>query len=321
MFSYRFLLNIIGSIFFLVSVSAALCHGVKDSKFPAVRASCANGKKDNGKNIFEILYISNVNGNIENCHCGKNPLGGLDRIAFVLDKRRSQNPQLLFIDGGDFLNTYPFPALNQTVIDIYAELKPDLLVLGDQEFGEGPDFAGQIISNFSSCILATNYHFKKNPFLLSRKIKTSNGRRVVILSFLDKSSFEFREKDKDLTFDNKQFNDEYNRLDKNDIIIVIYHGEIRLLDSFLDLYPGVDLVLTAHEQSNIMQLDSRPAVIGGRADGEYLIQIYIRQNDSEIYFNANPIPLDLKTEKDGKINSIIEQFNEKQKKQKKDNEY
>jgi 2',3'-cyclic-nucleotide 2'-phosphodiesterase (5'-nucleotidase family) len=313
MFSYRLLLNIIGSIFFLVSVSVALCHGVKDSKFPAVRASCANVEKDNGKNIFEILYISNVNGNIENCHCGKNPLGGLDRLAFVLEKRRSQNPQLLFIDGGDFLNTYPFPALNQTVVDIYAELKPDLLVLGDQEFGEGADFAGQIISNFSSCILATNYHFKKNPFLLSRKTKTLSGRRVVILSFLDKSSFEFREKDKDLTFDSKQFNDEYHRLNKSDIIIVIYHGEMRRLD----LYPDVDLVLTAHEQSNIIQLDRRPAVIGGRADGEYLIQIYIRQNDSKIYFNANPIPLDLKTEKDCKINSIIEQFNKKQKKQKK----
>lgn len=301
-----YLFFIYWAIFFLYNFS--------ECRTPSLSSDDLERFSDAEKPVIEILFLANLNGNIENCHCGNPSLGGLPQIFTIINEKRTNNPDILVIDGGDFLNSYPFEALNRTVIEIYHRLNPDYIILGDQEFYESTSFTRYLINGLADKILAGNYTVNEVSLNPSMRLPSSENSSVSLISFLDQKAFVYREMSEMLHFDQALFDRIYQQLPEEDFSIALFHGPKRQLDWFRKTYSRIDLILFGHEQSYFTDLQGKPAVIGGGSDGEHLmhIKVYYRPDGYEIQSKA--IPVTLQIEAHEQIKTIIERFKRQVKK-------
>ncbi len=272
-------------------------------------------KSGSGSAVLELLYMANMNGYIENCKCGKDPRGGLARIYEILAEKRKTNPDVLFIDGGDFLNTYPFPLLNETILKIYNILDPDIITPGDQEFIGNASFIEQIDKQFAAKVIATNIQWKNaftgSDFLLFER----NGRKFVIFSYLDAAAFEFIDKSIHLKFNNHRFESVYERFKDEAFLILLFHGRMTSLQQLANEFPEIDCILHAHQQSRMQKIENKPYIIGGGADGEYLINIKLNDENDDSKVSAAFLSVDLNIKPNLRIISIVKKFNEQNKRE------
>ncbi len=270
---------------------------------------------------FEILFLSNVNGMIQNCHCGSPALGGLGRLASVVQKKRHSNPHLLFIDGGDFLNPYSYPLLNKSILAIYQTMKPDIIQLGEQDYCEGKSFLTAWPYLATHC-LATNYQADGVPSRRFEKIKKREQQSVVILAYLDRSSFAYAlSSEKYFNFDEDLFQKMYNKFSKDSYLVVIFHGSGPALTKFTLKFPAIRLVLFAHEQCEQSPSNTSPAIICGGSDARFLNDICLKWSPQTKSYSVSVERILIREEmaQDRRIQPIINEFNTKNRKNEKEN--
>lgn len=261
------------------------------------------------QNIGEILFISNINGVIENCSCGNPPLGGMPQIATIIGQENKKNKYSYFFDGGDFMNTYPYPILNSAMIEIYKTINPTFLALGDQEWIDSDSMDQSVLSELADKIIATNYKVDNKKFKKIGWIALRDGTKAGILTYLDERSFYVSDDKKNIQFDNENFNSIYNNISsKTGLIVLIFHGTKYTLDILKQDYPKIKLILWAHEQSELEDIQSHPAIVGGGSDGEHIRQINIFKQGNNYHFIINSIPVSADISKDPQIESIVEKF-------------
>ncbi len=258
---------------------------------------------------LQIIYLANVSAAFENCGCGEDPLGGLDRIAYLIQQKRSQNPQVLFIDGGDFTNSYPYDALNSLIIQIYQRLKPDIMLLADQELQKNNAFVIDQLRKTKFRFIASNYRLNKLS-LKKKAILNLGNRKIAFLSFLDKSSFAYQQPQPIIKFDTKQFKKLYQQVIKTTAFqIAIFHGEEWALDGFVQQFPQFDLILFAHTQRLVEHLQTHPFVVSAGSDGEYLNLITLSfSNLKSVSISLNRIPVRVSLPVDSKVEKWINNF-------------
>jgi 2',3'-cyclic-nucleotide 2'-phosphodiesterase (5'-nucleotidase family) len=257
----------------------------------------------NKKPIFEIIYLANINGNIENCHCGEPSLGGLDRIFTIIKKQRALNPNLIVIDGGDTFNPYSFVELNRAMLKAYQIIKPDIWVLSEQELVEGKDLLIKALKNQKSKIVLSNYTIKNIPSEEYQNYTIEKNSAVKIYSYVQPSLFS---KLKGLRFNKPDIL--FKNLDERSFNILVFHGEEDALVKIKSEFDEFDLILTAHQQSNKFQLNSRPAIIGAGADGENIIHISLHKSKGKINISAGQIPIGLEIEPDTEVRKQVEEY-------------
>ncbi|WP_456443911.1 hypothetical protein [Caldithrix abyssi] len=258
---------------------------------------------------LQIVYLANASGVFENCRCGSNPLGGLDHIAFLLKELRKKNPRLLFIDGGDFTNTYPYNALNKLIVDIYKALRPDYLMLADQEMQQENEYTLTLLRQSSFRFLATNYDM--SGFNLDSSVKISAGKKkIVLLSYLDKSSFWYSKPVKGLYFNEEKFARVYRQaVQTSDFRMVLFHGEDAGLAEFTKKFPEIDLIFLGHSQSARDALDGKPVIIAPGSDTEFLTLLSLRfQNNGSPLIKTRKIPISLQIPTEPAVEKLILHF-------------
>ena len=257
--------------------------------------------------FIDIIYLANLNGNTVNCECGNPSLGGLPQIATILKQKRTENPKCIFIDGGDFLNTYPFRDLNATVLKIYETISPDIICLGDQEFIESDQFSQMLINGLQEKLITSNYYLEPIP---PEKRKSYlqmdiNQQRICLLSYLSSEAFSVHNYPDMIQFDDKTFHETYEQYKSENFLIVLFHGPFQALKNLINKYPDIDLVLLAHEQSYISETDISPAIIGGGVDGEMLMEIKVFGTDHKFRYDISRIQVRKDIEQDPEISAII----------------
>jgi 2',3'-cyclic-nucleotide 2'-phosphodiesterase (5'-nucleotidase family) len=259
--------------------------------------------------LAEILFVGNINGVIENCNCGKPPLGGLPQINSIINRQICKNQFTYFIDGGDFFNTYPYALLNEVIIDIYKKMNITYLALGDQEWIDTDKHDQKVLISLKDKIIASNFTINKTPLNKYAKINLKDETTAGIISYLDEKAFFVSDDKKSINFVNDQFVSIYNTITAEaDLIILIFHGTSYTLEWINTKFPKINLVLYAHEQSNINITLENPVVVGGGADGEYVKQIKIYRRSEKYHFEVNSIPVSSDLETDPDIYRIIDQF-------------
>jgi 2',3'-cyclic-nucleotide 2'-phosphodiesterase (5'-nucleotidase family) len=302
-------------LFAIYSLVIFFLSNPSECRTPSVHSDDPERLADLRKADVEILFLANLNSNIENCHCGNPSLGGLPQIFTLINEKRVNNPDILVIDGGDFLNSYPFEALNRTTVEIYRLLNPDYFILGDQEFYESATFTRDIINGFADKIVASNYKVSGISLNPALRLQSSENPPVSLMSFLDQEAFIYRAKPEMLHFDQALFDEIYQQLPEEDFTIALFHGPKRQLDWFRETYSQIDLILFGHEQSYLSDLGRKPAVIGGGSDGEHIIHIKVYYGPGGYEYKSKAIPVTLQIEADTQINGIIERFKSHVKKQ------
>jgi len=255
---------------------------------------------------FEILYYSNLNGNIEACHCYDVMLGGLHQIKPVVDKLRKENPNLILIDGGDTFNTYSFIELDQAIAEAYKLIKPDIWIPGEQEFIEGMPFFKNLLHSMGTTLLAGNIMIDGLP-VQKAKTYTFQNKKIIITSYIQPDVY----KGMDSTLQITVHDAAHEKMNSDYFKILIFHGDQAELNRQDKLVSTFDLVLTAHQQSPDIDLDSDTPVIGGGADGEFLVHIILQDNKSGFKISASKINIEQSDNPDKQIAKIISEYRDK----------
>ena len=238
---------------------------------------------------LEILYIANTNALIENCHCGNPSLGGLARIATVVKEERKNNPALILIEGGDFFNTYPFEEINRTVLSIYNQIKPDIIIPGENEFIDGLSLIKPFLEKNVNKIISSNYKID-NLNTKNYSLKSN----VVFLSYLDRRVFS-SVNDNKIIFNDKLFKSNYEK-NKKHFIVLLYHGFYEDVKKFIELYPEIDIVLSAHSAAGQIGRIGNTIIVGSGSDGEYVNKILLNSNGL-VKTELIPVGIDIKQDK------------------------
>ncbi len=258
---------------------------------------------------IEILFTANLNGSIENCNCGNPPLGGLDYLATLIKRKRTVLYPVLFIDGGDFFNSYPYFELDETALQILDILQPDAFLPGEQEFLEDEKLIKRLFK--ITPVLGANFQYNGYPKNMVIVRDLPGNMKLFISGYLSPESFPERIPPK-LAFSEESFKSIYDNLQKDNILVVVFHGTKQALDQFITNYPKTDLILWAHEQSRFVDISDNPAVVGGGSDGEHLILVDIFfDNKKEVRIQVERIPVSKRISSDTKVKKILENFNKK----------
>jgi len=212
-----------------------------------------------------IIYTANINGTLENCGCGEEPLGGLGRVKTFTDQFRKEHRDVLLIDGGDFFNSYPFPALDQAMLAGLQHCAYDVIIPGDQALIEGKDFYQLIDKMMNGKILLSNTGQEK---MAVRKIKIGDV-SLVLTGILSPDAFEFIEKPAWLNLHDPG-KDNTERRNESELRITVFHGPRAAAERYLALHRQIDLLLLAHDQNlGIWNINGVVMVAGGK-DSEYV---------------------------------------------------
>lgn len=251
---------------------------------------------------FYIIYTSNINGTIENCGCGSEPLGGLGRIKSVIEQFKKEHENVFLIDGGDYFNSYPYPALNQAMYKAMILLDYDCVVPGDQAFVEGKKFYNEYVSGMKDKIILSN----DGPEY-KRKIKTIIGsNHLEIYAFLSPDVFDFIKKPEYLKLSNIA-DVKLERSTDSIFRIAIIHGKFDTAEQFASENSSLDLVLLAHDQQKGIWNTNRTMIIGNGKDSEYISIIQIKKGTPwEITVNQKKISEEIS--EDEQISKLIDEY-------------
>ncbi len=260
---------------------------------------------------LQMVLLANVNANYENCHCGEHPLGGLDRVITVIKQWRAKNPELVIADGGDFLNAYPYPALDRLVLNLYALIHPNIISLGDQELQIGNRNFQKKIFQYDFTVLNTNVIIDSLPELQKRLEIRLKTRQIDVLTYLDPSAFLWEKRAPNVHLSEAQFKSTYQKVRTDDAFrIAIFHGERDRLPDFIKRYPQFHLILLAHAQTQMYKNQHLPWILGPGTDSEYVTRLDLKFSENKklpaIKLVRTPVELNIKT--DPQARERIDQF-------------
>ena len=238
---------------------------------------------------FSFIYLANLNGNLENCNCGNPSLGGLDRIAKIINNQRKINPDIKFIDGGLTFNSYPFPDLDYYIFQSYKYLKPDIWIIRKKDL--------ETIKNISSSEKneSLNISLVTGDTLKLVKKYEINGLNIYFYSLQQLAV-------KDTII--------YKDIDRDDFNILIYCNPEGLNSVFKPFYK-FDLILLSHNQKKVIENGLYNTIAGVGSDGEFILKVdlYFQNNDFKKDIEQIAIYKDL--EVDSTVNQIIKEFSQK----------
>ncbi len=269
--------------------------------------SALNLNKAGSSDSLVIIYSANLNGNIDNCGCGDPPLGGLDHFAGILQRER-QKSFTVFLDGGDAFNAYSYPELNNALVRIYRLLRPDVITIADQEFSEGRRFLLEALPRMAADVVLGNIRFpgydKAKAFRRFRHQKHVLG----VTSYLELRNRHMGSVRGFLHEDDQRFEKAVKAIDDADYKVLIYHGERKFLPALLRKYPHWDLVLLAHEQLAVNEMQGPVRLVCPGADGEYASRIVLKMAAGKKNIVVQQIPVGLEWPADPDIKKIIKSY-------------
>ncbi len=218
---------------------------------------------------LQIVFTSNINGALQNCGCGVEPLGGIGRIKTVLDSIRKVNKDVLLIDGGDFLNSYPYPNLNSKMLQSIHKMDYDVIVPGDHEFVEGYDFFKKIYTELNNAVLISN----QEPTGAEKQFAYP-GLRVAVSGFVAPAVFENIDRPESFTL----INPDKSEMPVNSdtfFNILVFHGDKRDAAKIAEKHPGIDLILLGHDHFKGVQQIGDAVIVGNGRDSEYFSLITV----------------------------------------------
>ncbi len=250
-----------------------------------------------------ILYTANINGSIQNCKCGTNPLGGVDRLVSFIDQFRKDHSETILIDGGDFFNSYPFPQLNSVMLRTIPLLKYDIMVPGENLYMEPGLFADQFSLQLQNRLLISNNKNSATKYSLFQ----IQGWNIYVWSYLAPEVFKYSDKPTDLTLGKFTIPKDFKKTAK-DLHILIYHGVFEGLAGLLGENPEIDLVLSAHDQQKgTIDLEGRQVICTGR-DAEVVAIIEFDLNPDKYSFSTEYQDINLKLPASPEVDELIARY-------------
>ena len=151
----------------------------------ALVAVCAVACSFNGSRQVTILHTNDTHSQIEPIESGKRNgnMAGYARRMGLIAQERTQDPELLLLDAGDFSQGTPYYNIyrGRVEVDALNRMGYDAVTLGNHEFDYGVDTLAAVLQDARFAVVCANYDVAGSalegivkPYVVLRK----NGVRV-----------------------------------------------------------------------------------------------------------------------------------------------
>lgn len=231
-------------------------------------------------------------------------MGGLDRIATVLDAIRAERgDKVLFLDGGDtWQNSYTaMVSKGQDMVDCMALLKPDAMT-GHWEFTLGTERVKEIVDGLGCPFLGQNVRDAEwnEPAFEATKIFERGGAKVAVIGqafpytpianprwMIPDWSFGIREEDVQASVDKA-------RKDGADLVVLLSHNGFDVDRKLAARVKGIDVVLTGHTHDALPQAVKvgNTLLIASGSHGKFITRVDLDVRDGAVKgYRSKLIPI------------------------------
>ncbi len=143
-----------------------------------------------GQIKLTILHTNDVHSQIEPITSGSLAgKGGVERRAAAIAQQRAQNPDLLLLDAGDYVQGTPYFNMfgGDAEIELMNALHYDVASLGNHEFDNGQEHLFTMLENATFPVVCANYDFSNSPLkdiIKPYTIIHKKGLRIAIIGLL-----------------------------------------------------------------------------------------------------------------------------------------
>jgi len=251
-----------------------------------------------------IAYTANLNGNLELCRCKPDELGSMAQLSGMIDSLRTEHPELVLLDNGDFYKTYSKPFANYMAGELLSLLNYDAVGVGDQEFVEGITFLDNTCQHFPLTLLSANIVMGQPTGLILRKyLLIKRGEyRIGITSILPPAAFDFiaQPNIRILPVEETLSRILEDLIPQCDLIILLYHAGYQEALRIAQKFPLIQVIIAGHSQEQAVKRLPGQIIVQPGYDGEYLGFFKLsRENEGYIFNHSflvineslNPLPL------------------------------
>jgi 2',3'-cyclic-nucleotide 2'-phosphodiesterase (5'-nucleotidase family) len=197
-----------------------------------------------------VFFTGDHNGEIASCGCPKEDYGGVTRLAAFLDTLRTSGWEFLLVDAGDLA---PFEGLDtqgrlkvETLMRAMAGMDYHAVTLGDHDLETGPAFTADMVRWLGQPVLATNYDLPDGQSERTRLV-TVRDHRMGLVAFLDPYLLSDSSWVSVEPWDAQKDRVAALRAECDVLVALLHAPDDAAVARFVDLYPDVDLVISAHE--------------------------------------------------------------------------
>jgi 2',3'-cyclic-nucleotide 2'-phosphodiesterase (5'-nucleotidase family) len=245
-----------------------------------------------------VAYTTNLNCNLEACYCGGNQLGGMIQLIGAIDSLRSTHPDLILLDSGDFMNSYPLTEGNFLITELMKDFRYDAVGLGEQEFIEGETFLVDGYMRTGLPLLNANIklHSEKlknfSPYLTLNR----GSKRIGIISILYPQVFDsFFSPHVVIENPGNSVENYVNQLESEvDLLVVLCHGSYDSGKNLADQFPQIDIIISGHTQVKEAVQNNKQIIVQAGRDGEYLGLLTINWASGQKEITNTFLPVDLR---------------------------
>ncbi|MCK5032997.1 MAG: hypothetical protein KAS18_05165 [Calditrichia bacterium] len=253
-------------------------------------------------NKVSILFTANINATYQNCNCGSNPLGGIDRIKTYIDDFRKNNINTIVIDGGNIYNSYPFIEINNAVYQSLSLLNYDLLAPGVHLFFENKNLYNQYSTKYYKDIINSNSNLNLNK---SKDFIIDNV-KIRFFGYISPDLFKYSAKPDWLILNEDIVEYEYIL---DGINVLLYNGYLQNAQKFIKIYKKFDLLLLSSDQQEGIWKTGSSVIVGGGHDAESIAVIEILVEGKSASYNVNYVKMDNSITSDKSILKLFQNIN------------
>ncbi len=253
---------------------------------------------------LHILYTQNNNGELENCHCPSNPLGGFEKRSTFLQKWMLEHPNTILLDTGDFLSFEGNPDSDFKVVKLMEQMHYFAVNIGDQELSNGSLFFHNYLAGSKLPLLSTNLMVDANE---KRKYQrflsfTMQGVKVAISGVLDPKNVKyFAEANQDAKLWSvapgkalKILHDSQPEVANADVHILMSNLGLDHDQALSREIPFIDVILGGHSQHMLIEPieEQNTIIVQSGKDGHYIGHLALDiQNKKVVSYRHEAIPM------------------------------
>jgi len=267
----------------------------------------AVGEGEEGTTRVSIVSTASADGELEDCGCKKNPMGGIARRGPFLDETRAGSDVTVLVDAGNWAEDDGFEPLERSefIWDLMARYKYDVVTPGDRELLWGRQGTLDLYARHPEIqVVSANITDKSGKQIWSDyTVIDRGGVKIAVTGITAASGYDFNVSRGLQRSDDFVFQDTRVALERvipkmraeADLVVVLYHDLPAAVTAAASEIRGMDVVVTGHNPGYTEKPDNLGGtlVVRGGNRGMYLPVTTFTLDPEKLVeaYETNVIPL------------------------------
>ncbi|KIN61055.1 Sulfur oxidation B protein [Sulfitobacter noctilucae] len=279
--------------------------GVGDNKGQVPHVTGADFRKMYGIDDGSYAHYAMSSGDFSALAKGYGRVGGLDRVATVINQIRSERPDALLLDGGDtWHGSYTcYHTQGQDMVDVMNALKPDAMTF-HWEFTLGSDRVNELVEGLPFAALGQNIFdaewdepaelFPPYKFFETGGVKVAVIGQAFPYMPIANPGWMFPEYAFGIRDENMQEMVDQVRAEGAECVVVLSHNGFDVDKKMAGIVTGIDVILSGHTHDALPEpvLVGDTIIVASGSNGKFVSRVDLDiQNGRMMGFRHKLIPI------------------------------